>query len=254
MRVRQHDRHPTTEQLSALLDGQLSSDERSQWDEHLKTCEQCQQELAELRLTVNLLRTLPQPELPRSFALPVNAPVTPIAAFSEHRAARGSAQRQRSRPVVLRTTANSLCAIAAVLGLFLLASALLASMHTMGTTTSMSAPAASSAQSSNASSGSARATSKIVPPTATHPQASAAPEITPTAPPTMGPYAVKPGSPQQSGHRAAAPLANALQSVLALFDVSTPGGRAALGLLLLLLGAIGFALLMTIGRPKERAP
>jgi hypothetical protein len=52
---------------------------------------------------------------------------------------------------------------------------------------------------------------------------------------------------------AAAAPANPFQPVLALFDVSTAGGRAALGALLLLLGAIGFILLLG-RRPKERAP
>jgi len=255
--VTQHDWHPTTEQLSAFLDGQLSSDEQGEWDAHIKTCEQCQQELAALRLTVNLLRALPQPDLPRSFALPVNTAVTPIADYSTQRVSRSPAQRRRTWPVVLRTTARSLCAIAAVLGLFLLSWGLLTGLLRpgSGTATSMSAPAASSAQSTggSASGGGGSATSRNVPPTATHPQASSAPEITPTAPPTMGPYAVKPGSPQKSDHTAAAQAANPLRPVLAFFDISTTGGSIALGLLLLLLGATGYILLLG-RRPKARAP
>ena len=64
------DRHPTIEQLSAYLDGQLSSGELSECDTHVETCQQCQQMLAELRETVALLHALPQPTLPRSFTLP----------------------------------------------------------------------------------------------------------------------------------------------------------------------------------------
>jgi hypothetical protein len=226
--VTQHDWHPTTEQLSAFLDGQLSSDEQGEWDAHIKTCEQCQQELAALRLTVNLLRALPQPDLPRSFALPVNTAVTPIADYSTQRVSRSPGQRRRTWPLLRPGS---------------------------GTATSMSAPAASSAQSTggSASGGGGSATSRNVPPTATHPQASSAPEITPTAPPTMGPYAVKPGSPQKSDHTAAAQAANPLRPVLAFFDISTTGGSIALGLLLLLLGATGYILLLG-RRPKARAP
>jgi hypothetical protein len=253
MRVTQHDRHPTTEQLSAFLDGQLSLDERGVWDAHIKTCEQCQQELADLRLTVNLLRALPQPELPRSFALPVDAPVTPSAAYSAHPTS-SAAQRRRSWPVALRTTGRSLCAIAAVLGLFLLASGLLADLPRATTTTSGSAASMPASQPQNSTSGSASTANENTPQAATtHRQTAATPEITPTAPSTMGPYAVKPGTPQKSDHMAAAAPANPFQPVLALFDVSTAGGRAALGALLLLLGAIGFILLLG-RRPKERAP
>jgi hypothetical protein len=247
--VVQHNEHPTTEQLSAFLDGQLSPDEQSQWDVHIKTCEQCQQELADLRLTVKLLRALPQPELPRSFTLPVDAPVTPIAAYSASRAERGTAQRRRAWPVALRTAARSFCAIAAVLGIFLLASVLLTARPQMGATVSRSNPSSVSSGSS-ASSGSVNAPAAATPQAATHKQTAETPEITPTASSAMGPYAVTPASPHQSGQ--ASPPANPLQPVLAFFDVSTAGGRAMLGLLLLVLGIVGFILLRL--RPKERAP
>ncbi|GER88656.1 hypothetical protein KDW_28180 [Dictyobacter vulcani] len=69
----QLDRHLTTEQLSALLDDQVSEGEQADtYRAHLQTCEQCQSEFAELRQMVRLLQTLPPPTLPRSFALPAN--------------------------------------------------------------------------------------------------------------------------------------------------------------------------------------
>jgi anti-sigma factor RsiW len=70
--VAQHDddRHLTTEQLSALLDQQLPSQEQAKYNAHLKTCRQCQNVMADLKLTVALLHGLPQPTLPRSFVLP----------------------------------------------------------------------------------------------------------------------------------------------------------------------------------------
>lgn len=63
------EQHLTTARLSAQLDGQLSSAEQAQSEAHLQTCGTCQQQLAELRQTVALLRALPQPRLPRSFTL-----------------------------------------------------------------------------------------------------------------------------------------------------------------------------------------
>lgn len=64
--------HVGTE-LSAYLDGQLSSPQRAKVEAHLAACGECRGELASLRHTVGLLRQLP-PALPRrSFALPAEA-------------------------------------------------------------------------------------------------------------------------------------------------------------------------------------
>lgn len=83
----QHDdRHLTTEQLSALLDNQLSPQEQPAYNAHLQTCQRCQQALADLKQTVALLHALPQPTLPRSFVLPASQAVpTPAAHTQESR-------------------------------------------------------------------------------------------------------------------------------------------------------------------------
>ncbi|MBA2681641.1 MAG: hypothetical protein H0U76_25010, partial [Ktedonobacteraceae bacterium] len=66
------DRHLTTEELSALLDNHLAQEEAGEDHHgHLASCQQCQQELADLKQTVRLLHALPPPPLPRSFILPV---------------------------------------------------------------------------------------------------------------------------------------------------------------------------------------
>lgn len=62
--------------LSALLDGELEPERRQQLERHLATCEQCRAEHASLGLTRALVRALPQPALPRSFALPVETTPT----------------------------------------------------------------------------------------------------------------------------------------------------------------------------------
>ncbi len=56
------------ELLSSYLDGDLSADERGQVDEHLATCEACQQELALLRATLDALHGLPELTAPAGFA------------------------------------------------------------------------------------------------------------------------------------------------------------------------------------------
>src|SRR5436309_2497563 len=64
------DRHLTTTQLSALIDKQLSAQELALCKAHLQSCQQCQSALAGLQQTVALLQAMPEPALPRSFALP----------------------------------------------------------------------------------------------------------------------------------------------------------------------------------------
>jgi Putative zinc-finger len=59
------------EQLSAALDGMLTSEEQAALDAHLAGCDACTRELEELRMVRTLLRAAPQPALPRSFLLPV---------------------------------------------------------------------------------------------------------------------------------------------------------------------------------------
>ncbi|GEM_PF-1381457 len=64
------DRHRRQrEQLSAYVDGQLSSREERALEGHVASCESCRQALAELRSVVALLRATPQAVVPRSFAL-----------------------------------------------------------------------------------------------------------------------------------------------------------------------------------------
>ncbi|MBF6589250.1 MAG: zf-HC2 domain-containing protein [Ktedonobacterales bacterium] len=59
------------ERLSAWLDGALGSLEGAALEQHLASCVACQREVAALRAVRALLRALPAPPLPRSFALPL---------------------------------------------------------------------------------------------------------------------------------------------------------------------------------------
>ena len=67
LRVGRHGR--LRELLSAYVDGQVSASEASRVQEHLAACAECRRELEALRATVSLLRSLPQVQPSRSFAL-----------------------------------------------------------------------------------------------------------------------------------------------------------------------------------------
>lgn len=72
-------RHPTEcewsgERLSEYLDGGLSGGERRRVAAHLAACANCREQLRSLRLTVDLLRSLPQVRVPRSFLVTAPEP------------------------------------------------------------------------------------------------------------------------------------------------------------------------------------
>jgi anti-sigma factor RsiW len=63
------------EELSAYLDGRLSSEAKRRLEEHLGACAACRSELEELRSVVEAMRSLPTVPAPRSFAIePAAAP------------------------------------------------------------------------------------------------------------------------------------------------------------------------------------
>jgi hypothetical protein len=68
--------HLTLEQLTAYLDGDVTTGERDRLDEHLRSCGECRRELASLRATVVLLRSLPTYRPRRSFQLTPEAVAT----------------------------------------------------------------------------------------------------------------------------------------------------------------------------------
>ena len=132
--TQQHDKHLTTEQLSALRDKQLSGQELADCNAHLSACTQCQNALADLRQTVALVHALPKADLPRSFVLPsaieqvpqpqsVHQPaaVTPISNSSRNRSCR--------RQPVLQRSFRMLGTLAAVVGIILFLSGFISTAH-----------------------------------------------------------------------------------------------------------------------------
>jgi hypothetical protein len=63
--------------LSAYVDNMLSERARRRLEAHLDSCQACRQELAELRVTIKALGSLPLAEAPRSFTLAA-APVAEV--------------------------------------------------------------------------------------------------------------------------------------------------------------------------------
>jgi hypothetical protein len=76
------------EQLSAYLDGQLSSRELRRMDRHLGRCPECRSELDGLRQTVDLLQALPKLESPPGLEARLLAHVQEAEQAAEERASR----------------------------------------------------------------------------------------------------------------------------------------------------------------------
>ncbi|QBD81517.1 hypothetical protein EPA93_38330 [Ktedonosporobacter rubrisoli] len=239
----QFDRHMTNEQLSAFLDGQLASEEQAQWDSHLKTCEQCQQELANLRQVVALLHALPQPQLPRSFVLPADSSVSIATEHQVKEKVPSQPARRQGWPTSVRYTIRTLSTLAAVIGIFFLLSSMITFPlpQTAGTVAS-SVPTNSggSADSHVATSGTVEASATYAASAANTMSANDHPERT-QATPEASPAAQAKKEPASPPH-AFGPQLTGLP-VHPVFDLSTQAGRIRLGLLLLAVGILGFVLL-----------
>ncbi len=124
-----HDEHLTTEQLSAFFDKQLSPEEQAVFDAHMFTCQQCQRNLADLRLTIALLRAMPEEEVPRSFVLPGNLASFPRRTAHQDTRITTVPQKQRVRFNTLRRSIRVVSALAAVLALMFIISGILPPLH-----------------------------------------------------------------------------------------------------------------------------
>ncbi len=246
--AQQRSGHLTIEQLSALLDKQLSPQEWALCQAHLRACQQCQGVLADLRQTSVLLRALPQPELPRSFVLSatITSPVGQISRPETRATVTPMTRGRRSAwPTYLRVSTRFISTIAAALGIIFLLSGLLVSLPRGGSPTSALAPVTASSHSNAGTTGIAQT-----------PQARAQ---TPTAdstqnsrPKTNPPTPVSTATDRSfSGTRRAANLVNTPPPLL---DPSTIEGRMVIGVLLLILGILGviFTRRRQVGRTSGR--
>ncbi|HEY6410431.1 MAG TPA: zf-HC2 domain-containing protein, partial [Ktedonobacteraceae bacterium] len=161
------DQHLTTEQLSALLDNKLSSAEQDACNAHLQSCQLCQHELASLQQTAALLRAMPKPALPRSFALSTG--VTYLQDAPPRQVEATNTPPRRRWPHYMQRSLRAMSTIAAVIGfIFLLSGVLPLLMHGgagLTTTTSSSVPSTNNATQPNAAATNSAATAGQAKPT-----------------------------------------------------------------------------------------
>ncbi len=235
------DRHLTNEQLSSLLDDQfLPGEPIEEYREHLRSCSQCQHILEDLRQTVTLLHSLPQPVLPRSFTLPIDT-TTPQPSASHPQASPlpatpapiiSIADRQRRRPRYLRDALRIVALLVAAIGVLLMLSGLLPSLS--GTSTNSATSSGSSSVSvptygSQSANSSARSDTTPTPPSG---------RMVSTPRPSI--IKPKPTAPPNSQSPPVNNTTNPPSTLLA--SLNTMDNRIGLGILLFFLGAICFTL------------
>lgn len=239
------DWHPTSEQLSAMLDNQLSDQEATQCQTHLETCQRCQEEQEALLQTVKLLHALPQAKLPRSFELPLDFQIeqiepepTNITTLPHN--SQINTSKKAGRKNILRPIFRSLSACAAIIGFFFLLSALLPPLSHQFLATS-SAPASNSSIEDTAASNEQAETSSA----ATTPSSTGEQNTTPTAitySNEMQPQ-FKSGGEENSSYAAGEAEEPPWLPLLFIFNLGMPEGRLAFGLFLVLIGTTGFMIL-----------
>lgn len=249
----QQDQHLTTEQLSTFLDQQLAPEEQALCRAHLQDCEQCRDALDNLQQTVNLLRSLPQLEVPRSFALPADFKITQITSMrdTQQQVEQSMVRRERSLhklPTPLRRTLRVISALAAVIGLFFALSGLIAPLQSGVSTSLTPAPGITSSS----------AGSKAAPPASSHttdnrPNGNSAPIGAPTVQNVNTPQPQSQSTQQNSPPETNSTATGQQQPFL---DFNQPEVRLSIGLLLAILGGMGFALFaqrrIQRGRPVRK--
>jgi hypothetical protein len=229
--AQQRSGHLTIEQLSALLDKQLSPQEWAVCQAHLRTCQQCQGVLADLRQTSVLLRALPQPALPRSFVLPatITSPAGQISRPETRATVTPITRGRRSAwPTYLRVSTRFISTIAAALGIIFLLSGLLVSLPRAGSATSSAAAPVNAPSYSNTAGHGVTQTPNINTSHNTHPQKDTATRLLPTS--TAGTGTSRLFNQQADNQGNVIPL---------FLDPSTIEGRMVIGVLLLILGILG---------------
>ena len=227
------EQHLTTARLSAFIDGQLSPEEQAQTEAHLHTCTVCQQQLTELRQTVALLHALPQPKLPRSFMLPIAEPtIEPrIPSTARPLAPITPLRRRNTWPAYAANVVRYASGLAALIGIVFLLSGL------FGTTIGVSSGSGTSTTSTSGSSSNT---------TATHAPGQTPHITTPLVPGntyqgvTPSPTPTQQGQSMTSANQNEPVQQNPFQVFLTLFTVSMAGTRTIIGVVLVVLGIIGF--------------
>ena len=227
-----NDEHLTTEQLSAFLDKEFSSQEQAIVEAHLSTCQRCQLVLADLRQTVAMLRALPTVEVPRSFTLPARIAAVQEQPVHSNPVVIPISQRKRARRNTVQGAIRAVSALAAVLGLIFILSSFMATLPHGGATSSTS--------SGSASTTAPRATSQnSAIPHQRQTGVAESPSVRSSQTPAPTPSHVASGVIKQRTPTGAAPPDQASPVVL---DLNGPAGHLVIGAVLFVLGILGFAL------------
>jgi hypothetical protein len=229
-----HSEHLTTEQLSAFFDNQLSPQEQAVFHAHLSTCQQCQSNLSDLRLTVVLLRALPESEVPRSFVLPGSLAIVPDRTTGQGTTLTPVPQRQRTRLSPLRRSIRVVSTLAAVLALFFLISGLLPFIYSGGGSTASTATSNSTSRGVVSTPNHAAQPQNVHTPAGLQPQEGTASK----APTPVATHHPAPTATTQSTTGSGTP-SDQTPSGPSAFDLGQPAGRLSLGVLLLALSIIG---------------
>lgn len=231
-----HSEHLTTEQLSAFFDKQLSPQEQAVFDAHMSNCQQCQNNLADLRLTVALLHALPEEKVPRSFVLPGSIAIVPGRTIRQDTPLTPVPQRQRTRLSPLRRSIKVVSTLAAVLALFFIISGILPFIYSGGD------GSASTATSKSTFGGVTTPNHAAQPPNVHTPTGLQRQEGTAIKAPTpVETHQLAPTATAQSTTGSGTP-SNQTPPVPSAFDLGQPVGRLSLGILLLAMSIIGFIL------------
>ena len=232
------DRHLTTEQLSAFLDAQLSPAEQVEYNAHIESCQRCQGTLASLRQTVALLRAMPQPSVPRSFALP--AGVTYIQEPATRQGEPAHTPARRRLPHYMQRSLRIMSTIAAVIGFIFLLSGVLPMLTHGGGTMTTSAGSATAPASPNNKAMQRNATATNNAPTHTPNKTSPSAGSSPAGTPARGSTPAARTEPKKTSPNNQPP--KQAPPVPPIIDLSVPLVRQALGFALLVIGIIGILL------------
>lgn len=201
-------------------------------DTHLRTCQQCQQALADLRQTVALLHALPQLEIPRSFALPARIAVVQEQPTPRTPLVTPISQRNRAKQHTLQRTFRVMSSLAAVIGLIFILSSFVTTLPQRGASTTASS-GSSSAVAPKATTHSSTPHQQPATATGTQPEGVGSPSARPQTPTPTPSQGVKAPTRSTSPPGQPAP---------AVFDLSTPSSHLVIGSVLLVLAILGFAL------------
>jgi anti-sigma factor RsiW len=234
-----NDEHLTTEQLSAFLDKQLSSQEQAIVDAHLSACQQCQLVLADLRQTVAMLRALPRVDVPRSFTLPARIAAVQEQPVHSNPVIIPISQRKRARRNSLQGAIRAISALAAVLGLIFILSSFAATLPHGGTASSTSSGSVNTTASSAATQNGSTLHQSQTTGSGTQPGGAGTPLVRPSQAPTPTPSHIAPGVVKQGTQTSPGPPGQPGPAVL---DLNGPAGHLVIGSVLFVLGILGFAL------------